>query len=214
VVHPVDEPPADELDATIALAVRAAAAELAGRPAGPLDAADLRGALARAFERRTGRLTVVIEGDTTRLRGWPEPIGAVDLGVRGRMAGRQRAVASCAWWGTAGERLRTVRDACLLAAASRGTGLAAYLVVGAGAADWEGEDPAARLLGEGERATVPLLRDAGVRTLAGGPGTALVPARLRSTPIAGAPLGLGGEPWEVRAARVDAAGGDVTLPSE
>jgi len=209
----MDERAADELDATMALAVRAAAGALDGA-AGPLGAADLRAALARALERRTGRLTVVIEGDTTRLRGWPEPIGAVDLAVRGRMAGRQRAVASCAWWGAAAERIRAVRHACLLAAASRGSGLGAYLVVGARTADGEGEDPATGLLAGGERATVPLLRDAGVAALAGGPGTALVPARLRSTPIAAAPLEVAGEPWEVRAARIGAAGGDVTLPSE
>jgi hypothetical protein len=204
---------AGAFDPTMALALRAAAAALAGPAAGEPDAGALRAALAAALERGTGRLTMVIRGDTARLRGWPEPIGPVDLGVRNRIAGRHRALADCAWWDGAEARAGTVRDACLLASAARLSEVDAYLVAGAPAAGAP-DHPAARLLAGGEWATVPLLRDAGVAAVGGGPGSAVVPARIRSTFVVAAPLGRPGAAWELRAARIGAAGGDVTLVSE
>lgn len=201
---------AGESDEAFSEALAAVADDLArrGEP-GEIGRLDLRDALARRLRRHVGALTVVIPDDTARLRGWPEGIAPVDLGVRGRMAGRQRAVACCSWWSHEDERRRTVSGACLVASASRDRPGDGYLVAGGSPGAWEGDGPEALLFREGERATVALLREAGVERVADGP--ARVPGRLRTVPVAREPLGptMGG--WELRAARLAPAGGDLTV---
>jgi hypothetical protein len=201
---------AGESDEAIAAALAAVADDLAVR--GDVDAIgrlDLRDALATRLRRHVGALTMVIPDDAARLRGWPEGLAVVDLGVRGRMAGRQRAVASCAWWSGEDERRRTVAGACLVASASRDGAGDGYLVAGGPPAAWEGGGPEATLFGDGERATLRLLADAGVERVADGP--ALVPGRLRSVPVAREPLGPTAGGWELRAARIEPAGGDLQV---
>ena len=151
---------------------------------------------------------MVIPDDAVRLRGWPEGLAAVDLGVRGRIAGRQRAVACCDWWSGEEERRRTVAGACLLASAVRDRDGGGYLVAGGPPGAWEAA-PEAPLFRGGERATLPLLREAGVESVADGP--ALVPGRLRTIAIAREPLGPTAAGWELRAARVEPAGGDLQV---
>ena len=78
------------------------------------------------------------------------------------MAGRQRAVACCAWWSGEEERRRTVAGACLMASAARDGAGDGYLVAGGPPGAWGGDAPEALLFRDGERATLPLLREAGV----------------------------------------------------
>jgi hypothetical protein len=113
-------------------------------------------------------------------------------------------VAECSWWDGDEGRRDAVRGACLVASAARDGRLDGYLVAAAPASAWDDADPAVALFRAGERATLPLLRDAGVERVADGP--ALVPGRLASEPVARA--GLGGGGWELRAVRVASAGGD------
>ncbi len=152
-------------------------------------------------------MTTVIPDDTAPVRGWPDGIAAIDLGVRGRMAGRQRAVACCAWWSGEDERRRAVTAACLLASAARERAGDAYLVAGAPPGAFEADAPEAGLMRDGERATAALLREAGVEAVADGP--AVVPGRIRTTLVAREPLGPTAAGWELRAVRVEAAGGDL-----
>ena len=201
---------AGESDEAVSAALAAIADDLAQREdALELGHAGLRDELVRRLRRRVGPLTVVIPGDAVRLRGWPDGIAVVDVGVRGRMAGRQRAVASCAWWSDDQERARTVTGACLMASAARDGSGDCYLVAGGPPRAWDGDGPEAVLFREGERATLPLLRAAAVEAVADGP--ALVPGRLRTTPVVREPLGPTGGGWELRAARVDPAGGDLQI---
>jgi hypothetical protein len=201
---------AGENDGAVSAALAAVADDLAGRDdALLLGHEGLRDELARRLRRRVGPLTVVIPDDAVRLRGWPEGLAVVDLGVRGRMAGRQRAVASCAWWGDDEERARTVTGACLLASAARDGAGDCYLVAGGPPGAWEADGPEAVLFRGGERATLPLLRAAALEVVADGP--ALVPGRVRTTPVVREPLGPTGGGWELRAVRVDPAGGDLQI---
>lgn len=170
---------------------------------------DLRDALVHRLRREVGALTMVLAEDAVRLRGWPDGRAVVDLGVRGRMAGRQRAVAACLWWAGEGAGAATVTAACLMASAARDRAGDAYLVAGGPPAAFEGDGPEALLMAGGERATLPLLRDAGLDAVAGGP--ALVPGRLRSGAVAREPLGPTAGGWELRAARVEPAGGDLQV---
>jgi hypothetical protein len=197
-------------DAAIAAALARVADDLAGAgdPLG-VTRAGLRDALARRLRRHVGAMTVLIPDDTARLRGWPEGITVVDLGVRGRMAGRQRAVACCDWWTGDDERRRTVAGACRMASAARDRAGDAYLVAGGPPGAFDGDAPEARLFRDGERATLALLRDAGVEAVADGP--ALVPGRIRTTAVAREPLGPTAGGWELRAARMEAAGGDLQV---
>jgi hypothetical protein len=201
---------AGDSDEAVAAALSAVADDLAqrGDPLA-LGRLDLRDALARRLRRRVGALTVVVPEDAARLRGWPEGIATVDLGVRGRMAGRQRAVASCAWWLDEEERRGTVAGACLMASAARDGAGDAYLVAGGPPGAWESGEPEALLFRGGERATLPLLRDAGLARVADGP--ALVPGRMRVTAVAREPLGPTAAGWELRAARVEPSGGDLQV---
>jgi hypothetical protein len=201
---------AGESDEAVASALAAAADDLAqrGDPLA-LGRLDLRDALARRLRRRVGPLTMVISEDAVRLRGWPEGLAIVDLGVRGRMAGRQRAVAWCGWWADEEERRRTVAGACLMASAARDGAGDGYLVAGGPPGAFQADAPEAALLAGGERATLPLLRDAGVERVADGP--ALVPGRLRTVAVAREPLGPTAAGWELRAARVGSAGGDLAI---
>jgi hypothetical protein len=201
---------AGESDEAVAAALAAVADDLAQR-GDPLAVGrlDLRDALARRLRRRVGALTVVIPEDATRLRGWPEGIAVVDLGVRGRMAGRQRAVASCAWWSGEEERRRTIAGACLMASAARNGSGDGYLVAGGPPGAWESGEPETLLFRDGERATLPLLSDSGVERVADGP--ALVPGRIRTSAVAREPLGPTAAGWELRAARVEPAGGDLQV---
>jgi hypothetical protein len=201
---------AGESDEAVAAALAAVADDLAQRgDPHALGLLDLRDALARRLRRHVGALTVVIPEDAARLRGWPDGIAVVDLGVRGRMAGRQRAVASCAWWTGEEERRRTVAGACLMASAARDGSGDAYLVAGGPPGAWESGAPEAQLFRDGERATLPMLRDARVERLAEGP--ALVPGRIRTCAVAREPLGPTAAGWELRAARVEPAGGDLQV---
>jgi hypothetical protein len=174
-----------------------------------LGRADLRDALVRRLRRRVGGLTMVLPDDAVRLRGWPEGVAVVDLGVRGRLAGRQRAAACCAWWAGDEERRRTVSGACRMAAAARDGAGDCYLVAGGPPGAFEGDAPEAVLMRDGERATLPLLREAGVAAVADGP--ALVPGRLGTVAVAREPLGPTAAGWELRAARVEPAGGDLEV---
>jgi hypothetical protein len=54
-----------------------------------------------------------------------------------------------------------------------------------------------------------MLRDARVERLADGP--ALVPGRIRTGAVAREPLGPTAAGWELRAARVEPAGGDLQV---
>jgi hypothetical protein len=201
---------AGESDAALAAALAAAADDLAQR-GDPMaqDRLALRDALARRLRRHVGLTTVVIPEDAVRLKGWPDGLAVVDLGVRGRMAGRQRAVAACAWWSGGEERRRTVAGACLMASAARDRAGDCYLVAGGPPGAFDGDAPEAVLMRDGERATLPLLRDAGVEAVADGP--ALVPGRLRTTAVSREPLGPTAAGWELRAARLEPAGGDLQV---
>jgi hypothetical protein len=198
-----------ESDAAFAAALAEVADDLAprGDPLA-LGRIDLRDALVRRLGRHVGLLTVVVPEDAVRLRGWPDDLAIVDLGVRGRLAGTQRAVACCGWWADAAERRRTVAGACLVASAVRDRVPDGYLVAGGPAAAWDGA-PEALLFRDGERATLSLLRDAGVDRVADGP--ALVPGRIRTGAVAREPLGPTAAGWELRAARVEPAGGDLQV---
>lgn len=201
---------AGESDGAVAAALAAVADDLAqrGDPLA-LGRLELRDALAKRLRRRVGALTVIIPEDAVRLRGWPEGIAVVDLGVRGRMAGRQRAVACCAWWAGEDERRRTVVGARLMASAARDGAGDGYIVAGGPPGAWDGDAPEARLFRDGERATLTVLREAGVERVAEGP--ALVPGRLRIGAVAREPLGPTAAGWELRAARVEPAGGDLQV---
>jgi hypothetical protein len=201
---------AGECDQALARALEQAASALAaaeGRE--PLLAADLAGHLARALDPLVGRLSMAIRDDRVRLKGWPEATEPVDIAVRGRLAGRQRAVIECGWWDDDERRRDTVRSACLVTSAARDGAGDGYLVAAAPVDAWERAGPAVAIFREGERATLPLLRDAGVDRVAGGP--ALVPGRLASAPVARASLAGHEDGWELRAVRVAPAGGDLRV---
>jgi hypothetical protein len=199
-----------ESDAALAAALAEAADDLAQRgDPRALRRLDLRDALVRRLRRHVGLMTVVIPEDAARLRGWPDGLAVVDIGVRGRMAGRQRAVACCAWWSGEEERRRSVAGACRMASASRDRVGDGYVVAGGPPGAWEGDGPERLLFRDGERATLPLLRDAGVARVA--EGAALVPGRLRTVAVAREPLGPTAARWELRAARIEPAGGDLQV---
>jgi hypothetical protein len=84
-----------------------------------------------------------------------------------------------------------------------------YLVAGGPPGAFDGDAPEAVLMRGGERATLPLLREAGVAAVADGP--ALVPGRLGTVAVAREPLGPTAAGWELRAARVEPAGGDLEV---
>lgn len=201
---------AGESDRAFGRALQAAVAALAVRRDGVvLGHGDLRDALGTALRGEMGRLTMVIPDDAARLKGWPEGIAVVDLGVRGRLAGRQRAVAACAWWDAGDGPATGLRGACRVASATRDGAGDGYLVAAGPEAAWEGDSAWERLFRDGERATLPLLRDAGVEAVAEGP--ALVPGRLRSVAVGRAPLDPAVEGWQVRAVRLEPAGGDLQI---
>jgi hypothetical protein len=195
---------AGALDAPLARAL----AEVAREGGAISDAAALRAALGPRLDRAVGRMTVVIAGDTVRLRDWPEPVVAVDLGVRGRLAGRHTGVIGC---GDPEDAAGLLRTACLLTTAARdGIATDAYLVAAGAERALDGAGPAGRLLAAGERAMAPLLREAGVDHLVAGEGVVRVPARVATEPVAAVPL-EGGR--ALRAVRLRPGGGDLALES-
>jgi hypothetical protein len=196
---------AGELDSALAGSLGRVARELSAGPHPGRDGrARLRAALSDALGSHVGRLAMVIPGDTVRVAGWPGGIAVIDLAVRGRLAGRQRAVVACAWLAGDEGRRRAARDACLVASAVREGAGDGYLVAGVP------PGPAApALLADGERATLALLREAGVESLADGP--VVVPGRLRVHRVAAATATVGGAACELRAVRVAPAGGDLSL---
>jgi hypothetical protein len=202
---------AGESDAVLARALKRAASALVEGDPEALGAGDLAGGLAEALRPLVGRLSMAIRDDRVRLAGWPEPTAAVDIAVRGRIAGRQRAVVECSWWDEDDDeqRRRAVRSACMLAAASRAGGLDGYLAAAAPADAWDADGAGVAVFDDGERATLPLLRQAGVERVAEGP--ARVPGRLRSVAVARVPIDRRGRVWELRAARVAPAGGDLEV---
>jgi hypothetical protein len=96
-----------------------------------------------------------------------------------------------------------------MASAARDRAGDCYLVAGVPPGALDAAGPAAALLAGGERATLSLLRDAGLDAVADGP--ALVPGRLGTTAVAREPLGPTAGGWELRAARVEPGGGDLRV---
>jgi len=201
---------AGESDVVLARALKRTASALADEDREAIGTEDLVGALVLALRPLVGRLSMAIRDDRVRLAGWPEPTAPVDIAVRGRIAGRQRAVVECSVWDEDEHRRRAVRSACLVAAATRGGVLDGYLVAAAPAEAWDGAGAGVAVFDDGERATLPLLREAGVERVAR-EGPARVPGRLRSVAVASVPIDRRGRGWGLRAARVAPAGGDLEV---
>ena len=202
---------AGESDAAFAAALAAVADDLAqrGDPLA-LGRLDLRDALARRLRRRVGPLTVVIPEDAVRLRGWPEGIAVVDLGVRGRMAGRQRAVACCAWWSGEEERRRTVGrrlpDGQRRARRRRRRLPRRGRPAGRLGRRRPRGPPVPR-----RRARHPAAAARGRRRARGRRAPRWCRAACGTVAVAREPLGPTAAGWELRAARVEPAGGDLEV---
>ncbi|MGD9695491.1 MAG: hypothetical protein AB7V42_07525 [Thermoleophilia bacterium] len=196
-----------ELDGLVARALGEAAVALGA--VGEIGEEEIGEAVAAALTPLVGRRNVVIAPDAARVRGWPTPTVPVGVGVRGRLAGRHRAVVACAAWNPADGPARVVAAACAVASARRDGAGAAYLVAAAPAGAWERAEGASRLLFGADRATAPLVREAGVNRVAEGP--AAVPGRLGTTPVAQAGIARPGGEWAARAVRVEPGGGELIL---
>lgn len=197
---------ADErLDAAFA----AAASTVSAMETPLADDADLAGRIARALDRRIGMGRMAIHGDrlpVDRPPGVTAPAAiTVDIGVRGRFAGRLHAVARV--MGADGDR-DPVPALLAVAAAMTQRVWSGYLVVAAPGDDWRTSWAAP--LADGHRATATLLH--GRR-----PGPDLrglrVPSRLGTRLVANVPLPAAGPGWTLRviAVVVDEDGAEITL---
>lgn len=138
----------------VAAAARDAARDLAARPPASSDEgrAALRRALARALADRAGRRFTVIPEDNARLRAARAGLVRVDVGVRGRLGGRHRALVACGWLdGEAG--IAAARDAAWGVAVAAEEARADAWLVTAGPA---GADPPLGRLDGGAVARAPL----------------------------------------------------------
>lgn len=195
----------DRLDRALAAAATAVSRmtePLAGDPA-------LVDRVARALDRRLGFGLVAINGDRLPLDRPPDTAAPaaleVDIGVRGRFAGRLHAVARF----VDGRDDRDPVPALLTVAAAMTQRVwSGYVLVPAPAEDWSGRWSAP--LADGWRATATLLH--GRRAPAGLRGVR-VPARIGARLVANVPLPAAGEGWTLRviAVRVDAEGAEMTL---
>ncbi len=167
--------------------------------------AALREALAAVLGKRAGLMSIAVPGDVVRLRGWPEPVEPVDVAVRGRLAGRQSVVMAVGWCEAGADTDALVRPVLAAASAARDLGAYAYLAVAAPEGLDSGGSALLALLDGGEWATLPLLVDAV------GTQEALVPGRLKTAPIAEAPLRIGGEAWRLRVVAIEPDGGEVAV---
>lgn len=220
-----DEVPLFGLDATIAVALYAAAGELQAEVAAVgamrVTEADARRAVGHALQMQVGPL-IHPEHPVPAHEQWPGRLGAIDVAILNSDRTSIRGVIEVKWCRDKDKLAEALWDALKMSLFSSSSGVeGAYLVYGASAQSWEpGSHRPTELFEKGEHEVADLLKtyDADWLWLLKGNKTARpqqLQARFATKPVAEVPIhvAVGGD-WLLRCARVEATPGWVLVFDE